>query len=211
MKKQRFLFPAMVMVLLASLVPVFAVASSKDTEESNADKNYVAVEINALFMDTMEENQFFEKTYGGAYIDRDGNYHICVTSEDALSTLKNTVTEDKIRNVEDATALDDVISAHTAESVKGFTVNYHIVTFSYHYLSEIVDLLGTNMVKLGIEQVGVKQADNVVDVYINANADQSEILSFLNQHLPDFDCEAIRFLEGQPLVLTVDQTAISWR
>lgn len=208
MKKPRFLFLAIIIVLLISFaIPAFAIASSEDVEESIAYKNYVAVELNALFMDAVEQNQSLKNAYGGAYIDKDGNYNILITSEDALCTLKNTVTTGSISKVIDTALSDEMVSTRTAKSVKDLSVNYHIATFSYHYLSEIVDLLSANMAELGIEQVGVKQADNTVDIYVNASADQSDILSFLDKNFTDFDSEAVRFVKGDALYATANKTA----
>lgn len=208
LKKIRFLSFVVVMILLVSLTtPLYAAAIAEEQENINAYKNYVAVEINGIFVDALTQSQFLSDYYAGAYIDKDGNYNICVTNNEALSALKNAVSSQDINRIKTSSISDIEVSKNIANEVYDLTVNYHVKMFSYNHLSLIVDVLSSDMISLGIECVGIKQADNVVDIYINANANKDVILSYLDNHISDFNDASVRFLESEKLVATANKTA----
>ena len=53
------------------------------------------------------------------------------------------------------------------------------------------------MEELGIHRIGIKQKDNVVDVYMNSDATE-EINDYLHQNIENFDTMAVRVHVDDP-------------
>ena len=69
--------------------------------------------------------------------------------------------------------------------------------FSYEYLKSIQNVLTERMEELGIHRIGIKQKDNVVDVYMNSDATE-EINDYLHQNIENFDTMAVRVHVDDP-------------
>ena len=208
MKKSRLISFITALVLLSTLmVPAFAAMQVEEADNIAAVKNYIAVEINGVYAETVVENDYLADHYAGAYIDKEGNYHICLTSEDALYSLQKMVSNQEISEIK-ADIIEEINTTRSiAREATNVNVVYHVKDYSYAYLSNIADTLTENMTSLEIYGVGVKQEDNVVDVDISASADRTQILTYLSSVIPDFEESAVRFIESDIYYAAANKTA----
>ena len=94
MKSYRIKFMALILAVGMLSTSVMAYANT-ETEDVDAYKDYIAMELNAELFDSMGvENGVFPDEYAGAYIDDSGNYHVCITEADAQPAFEAVLNED---------------------------------------------------------------------------------------------------------------------
>lgn len=196
MKKKALLllFLTLCFVWIASSNKTFK-ASAPSASDITDCKNYVSVCLNSLFNEIIYRNSFLQAYYAGSFIDRDGNYNICMTSENAVNDLKSLLPEDIINLAKEKALSEMDAPLCYFNAIKHLTVNYHIKAFSYNYLSQIILTLNNSAFELGITSMGIKQAENNVDIYLVSNNYAEKVLAYLYDSLPFFNSASVHFYE----------------
>lgn len=197
MKSYRVKFIAMTLAVGILSTSVMAYAST-ETADVNAYKDYIAMELNAELFDSMgAENGVFPEEYAGAYIDDSGNYHVCITEADAQPVFEAVLNEDTTSAIVSEATEGAPLGRRAINEINSVEVQYDIKQFSYEYLKSIQNVLTERMEELGIHRIGIKQKDNVVDVYMNSDATE-EINDYLHQNIENFDAMAVRVHVDDP-------------
>lgn len=197
MKSYRVKFIAMTLAVGILFTSVMAYAST-ETADVNAYKDYIAMELNAELFDSMgAENGVFPEEYAGAYIDDSGNYHVCITEADAQPVFEAVLNEDTTSAIVSEATEGAPLGRRAINEINSVEVQYDIKQFSYEYLKSIQNDLTKRMEELGIHRIGIKQKDNVVDVYMNSDATE-EINDYLHQNIENFDTMAVRVHVDDP-------------
>lgn len=191
MKSYRIKFMALILAVGMLSTSVMAYANT-ETEDVDAYKDYIAMELNAELFDSMGvENGVFPDEYAGAYIDDSGNYHVCITEADAQPAFEAVLNEDMTSAIASEATDGASLGKRAIKEINSVEVQYDIKQFSYEYLKSIQNILTEHMEELEIHRIGIKQRDNVVDIYMDSGMEE-KIEDCLRQNIENFDIAAVR-------------------
>lgn len=175
-------------------------------------KDYIAIELNAELFDSMYESENDAvMEYAGSYIDEFGNYHVCITKADVQDDFEDMLSAKKISTIKSNAIDGAVLNREEIQEIENTDVYYDIKEFSYDYLVSVRDAVGENMDELQVHQVGIKQRDNVVDIYIDNSSSKTGVISYLEDNLEEFDEKAIRFIvEDNNMEFAAAETVIPY-
>ena len=152
-------------------------ANGSLSEKETNPNNYVcglASKLKASFNTTYSDGQLvilYPVEYGGAYIDSSNNLHIVLSKYATNSTI------DTYRNI----IGDPDVIFETAE-------------FPLSYLYKVQHTLEGVMVNFGIDEDGVYESANRVELHLENSTKQQDIIAFLNTKIVGFDASCITFL-----------------
>lgn len=108
----------------------------------------------------------------GAYLDQNGTQHIILTNN----------------------ATTKAINAYLYIAGYGTNIVFETAKFPLSRLYAVQDALDGVMMKFGIDETGVNEIANKIDVHLRDSTKQKDIIDFLNNKFNDFDERCISFL-----------------
>jgi hypothetical protein len=121
----------------------------------------------------------------GAYIDQYGTQHIILTNN----------------------ATTEAINAYLYIHGNGTAIVFENAKFPLSRLYAVQDALDGVMIKFSIDETGVNEITNKIDVHLHDSTKQKDIIDFLNNKFNDFDERCISFLGPLEIVPSAVLTA----
>lgn len=123
--------------------------------------------------------------FAGVYLDQSNILHLIFT---------NNATTVKLNTYRDMMRYYDGVVFETAD-------------FPLSHLYAVQAVLNGVMIKFGIDETGVNEIANKLDVHLHDSTKQKDIIDFLNSKFIDFDERCISFLGPLEVVLTTNTTS----
>ena len=137
--------------------------------------------------DKVNNRRIYDEGYSGSFIDEEGNLNIGYTDSQAA---------------EEYSAI--LSSEIDIKSVNESKVIFCQQAYSYNELKEIHDFLIDYLSELNITQIGIKQSENLLHIYIVENADRAKIITFTREHIPTFTPNKVKFIVEEKLQYTAN-------
>lgn len=169
-----------IMMFLIAFVPSNSInTSANDGDSKNLQSAYTASKFKEKYITvrvrtaSQDDIADYPDNFGGIYIDQNNDLHINYT-HDKDSLIDNVTEED---------------------------AQFDKVKYSYNYLNDICNCLSENMLKLSIDATAVDEVNNKVMVSIEKSL-FDDVVSFLNENIPNFDKNCLLYQESQSITTT---------
>lgn len=169
-----------IMMFLIAFVPSNSInTSANDGDSKNLQSAYTASKFKEKYITvrvrtaSQDDIADYPDNFGGIYIDQNNDLHINYT-HDKDSLIDNVIEED---------------------------AQFDKVKYSYNYLNDICNCLSENMLKLSIDATAVDEVNNKVMVSIEKSL-FDDVVSFLNENIPNFDKNCLLYQESQSITTT---------
>lgn len=118
-------------------------------------------------------------------------WFLCITEADAQPAFEAVLNEDMTSAIASEATDGASLGKRAIKEINSVEVQYDIKQFSYEYLKSIQNILTEHMEELEIHRIGIKQRDNVVDIYMDSGMEE-KIEDCLRQNIENFDIAAVR-------------------
>ena len=181
-----FLFAVILMQFASpgSYVSAQELAMAEDT--AYAIRSEASLTLNSEVLSILKEDEAFEDTYAGVYMDENGNLIICVTEEDAISEYQGILTANVITTAVAEARMDAQTIGHTfginTSVPADELIQYEIRAYPYHQLHDAQMALFEVSRDFSIVETRISDKDNNLTVLTTDDTNRPFILEYLTEN-----------------------------